>query len=86
MGATHPDLLRVRNTRRQEAAERPAVDVLECGTCADRDYNAVVNVVVAAGLAETLNARGGSARLRLAEADRAKQEPTEWTRTQAQVA
>lgn len=54
-----------------------------CGTRLDRDYNAAVNIMVAAGLAETLNARGGSVRLRLAEADPVKQEPTERTRAQA---
>jgi putative transposase len=40
-----------------------------CGTRLDRDYNAAVNIVVAAGLAETLNACGGDVRLRLSEAD-----------------
>ena len=43
-----------------------------CGGCAahlDRDWNAAVNILVAAGLAETLNGRGGDVRLRLAEAD-----------------
>lgn len=48
-----------------------------CGTRLDRDYNAAVNIMVAAGLAETLNACGGSVRQRLAVADPAKQEPTE---------
>lgn len=51
----------------------------ECGTRLDRDYNAAVNIMVAAGLAETLNARGGSVRRRLAVADPMKQEPTERT-------
>lgn len=49
----------------------------ECDTRLDRDYNAAVNIMVAAGLAETLNARGGSVRRRLAVADPMKQEPTE---------
>ena len=48
-----------------------------CGTLLDRDYNAAVNILVAAGLAETLNACRGSVRLRLAGADPTKQEPTE---------
>lgn len=39
-----------------------------CGVVLDRDYNAAVNVLVAAGHAETLNAGGGSVRLRLSEA------------------
>ncbi|WP_157270559.1 RNA-guided endonuclease InsQ/TnpB family protein [Paraoerskovia marina] len=39
-----------------------------CGQHLDRDYNAAVNVMVAAGLAETLNARGGDVRRRLAAA------------------
>lgn len=56
----------------------------ECGTELDRDYNAAVNIMVAAGLAlaeprETLNACGGSVRRRLAVADPVKQEPTERT-------
>ena len=43
-----------------------------CGTCGivlDRDHNAAVNVMLAAGLAESLNACGGDVRLRLAAAD-----------------
>jgi putative transposase len=40
-----------------------------CGAVLDRDYNAAVNIMVAAGLAETLNACGGDIRLRLAGAD-----------------
>lgn len=39
-----------------------------CGARLDRDYNAAVNIMVAAGLAETLNACGGDIRLRLAAA------------------
>lgn len=39
-----------------------------CGTYLDRDYNAAVNILVAAGLAETLNGRGGHVSLRLASA------------------
>lgn len=58
----------------------------ECGTYLDRDYNAAVNIMVAAGLAETLNARGGSVRLQLAEADPVKQEPAERTRAHARTA
>ena len=42
----------------------------ECGTILDRDYNAAVNVMVAAGLAETLNACGPDVRPRLAGAVR----------------
>lgn len=51
----------------------------ECGTILDRDYNAAVNIMVAAGLAETLNACGGSVRRQLAVAVPVKQEPTERT-------
>lgn len=40
-----------------------------CGSVVDRDWNAAVNIMVAAGHAETLNAFGGDVRLRLAAAD-----------------
>lgn len=50
-----------------------------CGAWLDRDYNAAVNIMVAAGLAETQNACGGSVRRRLAVADPVKQEPAERT-------
>lgn len=40
----------------------------ECGTVLDRDYNAAVNIIVAAGLAETLNGCGENVRRRLAGA------------------
>ena len=40
-----------------------------CGVVLDRDYNAAVNIMVAAGLAETLNAGGGDIRRTLACAD-----------------
>jgi putative transposase len=40
-----------------------------CGTWLDRDWNAAVNLLVAAGHAETLNACGGDIRLVLARAD-----------------
>lgn len=40
-----------------------------CGTLLDRDWNAAVNILDAAGLAESLNARGGSVRLALASAE-----------------
>lgn len=40
-----------------------------CGQVLDRDYNAAVNIMVAAGLVETLNARGGDVRRQLAAAD-----------------
>ena len=50
-----------------------------CGAHLDRDYNAAVNIMVAAGLAETVNACGGSVRLRLAGAEPVKQEPAEQT-------
>jgi putative transposase len=53
----------------------------ECLTWLDRDYNAAVNIMVAAGLAETLIACGGSIRRQLAVADPVKQEPTEQTQT-----
>lgn len=39
-----------------------------CGADLDRDYNAAVNIMVAAGQVETLNARGGDVRLRRAGA------------------
>lgn len=39
-----------------------------CGTRLDRDYNAAVNIMLAAGLAESLNDCGGDVRLRLAGA------------------
>lgn len=54
-----------------------------CNTTLDRDYNAAVNIMVAAGLAETLNACGGSIRQQLAVADPKKQEPTEQTHAPA---
>lgn len=40
----------------------------DCGTRLDRDYNAAVNIMLAAGLAESLNDCGGDVRLRLAGA------------------
>ena len=42
----------------------------DCGTLLDRDYNAALNIMDAAGLAESLNARGGDVRRRLALAGR----------------
>ena len=39
-----------------------------CGSTLDRDANAAVNIMLAAGLAESLNGRGGSVRYRLAGA------------------
>lgn len=47
------------------------IRVWTCPACVvvlDRDYNAAVNILVAAGLAETLNACGGNMRLALASA------------------
>ena len=41
-----------------------------CGAFLDRDYNAALNIMDAAGLAESLNARGGDVRRRLAQASR----------------
>ena len=38
----------------------------DCGARLDRDYNAAVNIMVAAGLAETLNACGPGVRRTLA--------------------
>lgn len=49
------------------------VRVWQCSQChaiLDRDYNAALNILDAAGLAESLNARGGNVRLRLAQAGR----------------
>lgn len=40
----------------------------DCGLTLDRDYNAAVNILVAAGPAETINACGGNVRRRLAGA------------------
>ncbi|MCK0091712.1 transposase [Rhodococcus sp. F64268] len=48
-----------------------------CGLVLDRDYNAAVNVMLAAGLVERVNACGGSVRRVLACADPVKQEPAE---------
>lgn len=42
----------------------------KCGALLDRDWNAAVNILDAAGLAESLNARGGDVRRGLAQADR----------------
>ena len=42
----------------------------QCGIRLDRDWNAAVNILDAAGLAESLNARGGDVRRRLAQAGR----------------
>lgn len=39
-----------------------------CGAVLDRDFNAAVNILLAAGQAESLNARGGDVRLQLAGA------------------
>lgn len=44
----------------------------ECGAQLDRDFNAAVNILVAAGQVETQNACGGDVRLRLAEAEPAE--------------
>ena len=41
-----------------------------CGAFLDRDWNAALNILDAAGLAESLNARGGDVRRRLAQAGR----------------
>lgn len=42
----------------------------KCGALLDRDWNAAVNILDAAGLAESLNARGGDVRRGLAQAGR----------------
>lgn len=52
-----------------------------CGARLDRDYNAAVNILDAAELAESLNARGGDIRLRLAGAA-----PSETGNTERDVA
>ena len=54
---------------------RKPLDVREwecpnCGALLDRDWNAALNIMDAAGLAESLNARGGDVRRRLAQAGR----------------
>ena len=41
-----------------------------CGIRLDRDWNAALNILDAAGLAESLNARGGDVRRGLAQASR----------------
>ena len=55
--------------------ERKPLDVrewecLNCRAFLDRDWNAALNILDAAGLAESLNARGGDVRRRLAQAGR----------------
>lgn len=57
----------------------------DCGIRLDRDYNAV-NIMVAAGPVETLNACGGSIGRTLACADPANQEPSEQTPASAGAA
>ena len=42
----------------------------QCGIRLDRDWNAALNILDAAGLAESLNARGGDVRRKLAQAGR----------------
>ena len=42
----------------------------DCGAYLDRDWNAALNILNAAGLAESLNAREGDVRRRLAQASR----------------
>ena len=42
----------------------------DCGAYLDRDWNAALNILDAAGLAESLNAREGDVRRRLAQASR----------------
>ena len=41
-----------------------------CGAYLDRDWNAALNILDAAGLTESLNARRGDVRRRLAQAGR----------------
>jgi putative transposase len=43
-----------------------------CGVRLDRDFNAAVNIMLVAGRAESLNAREGDIRLKLASADPAE--------------
>ncbi len=57
-----------------------------CGLVLDRDYNAAVNVLLAAGLVERVNACGGSVRRVLACADPVKQEPAEQTAPSGEAA
>ena len=71
--------VRYRNSDDQlHREDRPAVErpkplrvrtwTCGCGARLDRDYNAAVNIMVAAGLAETQNACGADIRLALARA------------------
>ncbi|MGX6511778.1 RNA-guided endonuclease InsQ/TnpB family protein [Rhodococcus sp. SJ-2] len=57
-----------------------------CGLVLDRDYNAAVNVMLAAGLVERVNACGGSVRRVLACADPVNQEPAEQTAPSGEAA
>ena len=52
-----------------------------CGTNLDRDWNAAVNIMLAAGHAESLNAGGGNVRLQLAAAD-PRETGTHWSDTE----
>lgn len=51
----------------------------ECGAVLDRDYNAAVNVILAAGFAESLNARGEDVRRALASVSGANLDETRTT-------
>lgn len=61
-------VLDLRNTPNGPKPLRVRTWTCGCGARLDRDYNAAVNIMVAAGLTETQNACGADIRLALARA------------------